>query len=404
MRSTLLFIMDWRTILSLRFARLFPLQKGTPRQVIGTSLLVSTTLFYILYYLPRTKPSYQIPEFPVLLLLILVTPFLIFDIGKRGFQFLRKPREGLFIYTLGLSQNQRREMVLNEVRFSLSLLWIFIITSSIVLLLLEYTLLQGISVSSFLFLGILALLTSTSSMTLIYLISRGIKSSIQDPSENRVVHSDGDKQAGHNRLILGCVQLLTAPWSGMQCVALKRLWLYVFRERGTLFFLMQSALLIGAFLLMLLLYRAGNQYKIALFLTPLVAALFSLNSALSIISEAHRFLQQHCYYPFSEKEKGKSIQSFALTLLMPYGILFPVLLGIVGFEFSSVLLALNSCLVLAVLLSLFSRLLLSGEGKCGEIPVWYPMVIIFSLLLFLLSWGGSIGLLLLIALLLMWQK
>lgn len=370
-------------------ARLFPVRPGSPLRIISFSLLFSAGLFYLLQYLPQTLPGYKLPEFPVLLLLILVTPLLFVDIFKHGYRFMCKPREGQYLYTLGLSRLQRTELVSAEVRATLDLFLLFNGIAVVTLILGDILFLKDSSLSTFLFSGILLSETFLLRLLLLRYLKKGAGLSSRDS-----VSGQSRGIAFSQKRITGFIRkgskILVSLFSRNEAVFVKRLWIYLFRNSFLYFGAIQGTILLGAILFLYFLSRGGEEYSSALFLIPPVGFILSLSSTLGVVQNAIQRLRL-TYYTFSHDVTRKGLLLFAITFAVPYGVLLIFTMCSVEATLKSIVPFGNSLLVVLFHLLLFIRLQLKG-WKGDAIPLWYILGTLFAVLISLLSWGGTLTL------------
>lgn len=366
--------------------KLFPMSRVNRVQVLLLALLFSTIGFMLFQYIPAKNPSAQIPEVPVLLLLLLVTPFLYWDIYRNCFRFLQKPREGQFLYCLGLSREQRVSLVSQEVKRALSMLTLFSTLSVVGLLLLSLVFVPEDMRSMVLF----ALIIGVEHLLGRFIIGRVISGTMAKPvlsdTTGAAVHKPRFSMRVGSLLIRYCLSPLSLWSNGDVRAIVQRFWLYTFRMVPVALPLSFLSLLGGSLFLILLIGNSAEIPPIVSVSIPVFAMVALLSLLFNPIKEVMRSTDSVHYFSFSSLQFARGLLFFLSVLMMPFLMLLCVPLFVSG---ADIMVCINAMFALLILGLLFMVVEVKS-WQSSEVPLWYVPTIIFTLLTMTLSWGGTV--------------
>lgn len=378
--------------MSQRLVKLFPLPTGNHLQTFFSAALFSSIGFYLLQYIPMSNPGAQIPEFPVILLLTLVTPFLLYDVAKRGYHFLHYPRKGTFLYTLGLSWEQRKGVVLDELGAAIKTLRLFLAVAVLLLCSFEWLFLQTLTGSTLICVALLTILLTGGPAAMHAILQRKSEGSYKDRSIGRAGRNYASLQKRADRLIHRAARFLSqlSPRKGMVSAAVEHMWLYLFRESIIKHFSIHIGLLLGTVSALFFVHTMGEEGLLLRFLLPLVAATVALNSSLGATIDARENLHRVSYYPFSSKTLQKATRLFAATIVSPYLLIVLATAVVGGLSNAVMLYCVNAVVAISGITLVYSQLIGTVKKEGAVTPFWYPITIVGIFLLFLIPLLGAV--------------
>lgn len=358
-------------------------------KTVVTTVLVTLVAFYLLQYLPWKNPTSQIPEFPVLVLLMLVGPFIVIDTLLRGYHFLCRPRESLGLYVLGLSQKQREKIAKRNVKDSILQLFLIYTVAIITIVVCEYSFFLQKSLFNLLFYPVLLVLELLLFVAVPSLFIRLYQKFLDRKDRGSRSTSHTVKQDKSDWLLSVVHRFSKICKSSIsQRVFLKRLWIYLFKMEGwstlPLFILIITGTIVAQVTLI-----SNKEYYLLVGLLPLIGFITLLHKCVHTIRLAKERAASNHYLPFTKDDEYNALLQFSGSLLIPFALLL-IPMVIAGYSF---FLWGTMGVAMGLIILLFSKVMSSNWNQ-HEIPVWYTATMIAVVLCTTLSWGGMLVLIL----------